>query len=70
MTELRNRGGGGGNPDSADNISDKVKRAEPNRTEEPAAGLPFRPRPRNKFLRLLPAAVAGLCARLAPELMS
>lgn len=57
MTELRKRCGGGGNPDSTDNISDKV--TDPHRGH----GGRFRrqpPAPRNKFLRLLPVAVAGL----------
>lgn len=50
MTELRKRGGGGGDPDSADNISDKVKgpAASRGRLVSPAVG-----RPRNKFVRLL-----------------
>lgn len=50
MTELRQRGGGGGDPDSADNISDKVKRPTASR-ERLVSQL--RPRPQNKFLRLL-----------------
>lgn len=50
MTELRKRGGGGGDPDSADNISDKVKHPTTSR-ERVLSHL--RPRPQNKFLRLL-----------------
>lgn len=53
MTELRKRGGGGGHPDSADNISDKVKR--PTTSKERVVSH-LKPRPRNKFLRLLSGA--------------
>lgn len=59
MTELRKRGGGGGDPDSADNISDKVNR--PTASRERVVSH-WRPRPQNKFLRLVSdAEAAALC---------